>query len=202
MKAWGWLAVALLPSCVLVSPLDDAKPEGAGGSAQAAGAGATPSRAGSGNSANGGSGNAANGGDDDTGGTGNTGGTDVVDFSLFTGTWNIDSGETKTTCAGQEMTEQVTSGTTSIGLGTTSDLILDPTTECPILLDVVDRTATAQPDQTCQTVSGTLNLTAYIDYFDFIITDADTSATTTFYSTVVSDTGVTCKVEQTLYYVR
>ncbi len=178
MKAWaalGCVLLTVLPSCLLVQPLDDAKP--ADGSA--------------------GSGNAGTG----NAGTGNV--PNEVDFSLFTGTWIIKSGEITTTCGAQMTTDQATPGDTSeLGLGTTSDLILDPGTLCPILLDVDDRTATSQDGQTCTLTQDGTTFDLSVDYLDFIVTSADTSATSTFYASATTTTGVTCNFDQHLYYER
>lgn len=194
MKAWaalGCVLLTVLPSCLLVQPLDDAKPaDGSAGSGAAGSGNAGTGNAGSGNAA--GSNNA---------GTGNV--PNEVDFSLFTGTWIIKSGEITTTCGAQMTTDQATPGDTSeLGLGTTSDLILDPGTLCPILLDVDDRTATSQDGQTCTLTQDGTTFDLSVDYIDFIITSADTSATSTFYASATTTTGVTCNFDQHLYYER
>lgn len=181
--AWALVALCAAPGCLLVSPLDDAKPEGSSGGAGRAGSGT--------------------GNDTNNAGGGNVGGGDGVDFSLFTGDWITKSGTITTVCGGQSNVSDATVGeVTNIGLGTTSDLIVYPGTDCQILLDVVDRTATSLDGQSCVFTDSGVTYTLQLDYFDFIVTDADTSATTTFYSTTTTSTGLVCNTDQTLYYER
>jgi hypothetical protein len=154
--SFGWLALAWLPGCLLVQPLDDAKGSangdsgGAGSGAHAGSGGASSNPPGSaGATASGGSG--ARGGATGASGAPSAGGPPSgVDFSLFTGTWTVISGTVTTTCDGVKKTTAATVGSTdTIDVGTDSDLIFDANTECPLLADVTDRVATGQPDQTC-----------------------------------------------------
>jgi len=143
--AWRWLALLLVPGCVLVQPLDEAKPDddtsipAGSGSGGKTGSSGGPSKAGSGSAGRTGS----SGAPSSAGAPSGNGGGAGVDFSLFTGDWTVTGGENTTSCdPGTTQTAPIdTGGTTTFGLGTTSDLILDPGTTCEILVDVDDRTA-------------------------------------------------------------
>jgi len=193
--AWGILIWLTLPGCLLVQPLDEAKPEADGGSNGKAGSGphsggSGPSAAGSGNQA--GSGPAAGGsGPGDQGGGSNGGGANGPDFSLFTGTWTVKSGETTTSCDGSTpTTTAATPGATdTFGLGTISDLILNPGTACEILADVSDDTASlnlATPE--CTFSQDGYQYDVLVDSFDFQVdSDGNTATATMSTDTIVTD---------------
>src|SRR4051794_12424799 len=98
MKAIGgcWLALLVIPGCLLVQPLDEAKPDqqdsaGSGGKASHAGSagqhtGGSPAAGGAGNKAGSGPGAAGGSAGAAHGGASNGGAPSGVDFSLFTGT--------------------------------------------------------------------------------------------------------------------
>ena len=146
-KAWGWLVLLLIPGCLLVQPLDEAKPDAEG---SAGGAGKASAQAGSGGkqaggsgSGTAGSGNRGGSGPVSTGGSANGGAPSGVDFSLFTGTWTSTDGSSTISCdGGTPTTTPVDIGTSdTVELGTVSDLIFGPGNDCEILADVADRVA-------------------------------------------------------------
>jgi hypothetical protein len=183
-----------IPGCLLVQPLDQAKPDddgsagSSGGSSKAGSSNGTsgnPSKAGSGNAGRGGSasggapsGNAGRGGSASGGApSGNagrggsaSGGAPGVDFSLFTGNWTVTGGEITTLCEGEDpITESIVPGDVdTVGLGTTSDLIFGPGANCEILADVEDRNASLNTDTgPCSGSDGTYNYYWTVDAFHF-----------------------------------
>jgi len=211
---WSWVMLGAIavaaPGCLLVQPLDDVSTDsaGSGGSgAGKAGAGPSPSggKGGAGPSASGGKGGGASGGRGGAGPT-PTGGAPSVDFSYFTGTWKVTSGTITTDCGTGPIDTAAMPGTTdSLALGTTSDLILDKGTQCPILVDVNDLVATGQDGQTCDfsDASGTYHLE--ISFFDFIVGDDHMTATSHLTSVItLTSSGVdtVCDSNQELLYTR
>jgi len=217
--AWSWLGLLLIPGCLLVQPLDEAKPEdggsagnGSGGGPSKAGSSGSTSKAGSGNAGRGGG--APNGGatsgNAGRGGGANGGAANGVDFSLFTGTWTVTSGETTTFCDGVDpTTEEVTpGGKDTVGLGTTSDLIFGPGSNCEILADVDDRNASLNSDtKPCSETDGTYNYYLTVDAFHFTVSGdgqtAEAGMITTVLTTDANDNLLlSCEVQTTWSYER
>ena len=213
--AWRWLVLLLIPGCILVQPLDEAKPadsddSSSGGPAKAGsgnGSGGAPSKAGSGNSgapAKAGSGNAGRAGSSAGGAPSG------VDFSLFTGNWKLVGGTITTTCEGSApSTAPAETGTVDkVGLGTTSDLIFGPGANCEILADVEDRSAFLNSGTLpCSESDGTYNYYSTTDYFEFAVSDDEQTAgaaiTTSVVVTDLSDNPLrNCQLEQSLDYQR
>jgi len=207
-NAWGWLALLLIPGCLLVQPLDEAKPDAEGSSG---GAGKPSSQAGSGGkltggsgSGSGGSGNRGGSGSLPPGGAANGGAPSGVDFSLFTGTWISTDGSTTISCdGGTPQTTPVDVGTSdTVVLGTVSDLIFGPGNDCEILADVSDRVATLNDATTeCNFSDADYAYGQTVDTFQFAVSGDGRTAvsrlTTTVYvydlvgtylSTCLSDT--------------
>ena len=197
--SFAWLLVALLPSCLLVQPLDEAKPSDDG-------SGGTSSSAGSNNAGRNSGGGGKGGGAPNAGGAHSGGAPNGADFSLFTGSWTVKSGSIVTDCGTGPMTTMPTTGTIdTVDLGTTSDLILDEGTQCPVSADVTDRTATGQPGQTCDFTDEGSVYHLDIQYFDFIVGSTGRTASSTLTSVVsLTTNGVTatCDSNQTLSYAR
>lgn len=204
-------ACLLVPGCLLVQPLDEAKTD-AEASAGNAAAGASSSHAGSGTGGRSptGSGGAHAAGDGPIAAGAPSGGAPSgVDFSLFTGTWNITSGS-KTSHCGTDAPETVAidaGGVDTFSLGTTSDLVLDADTTCPILVDVNDRIATGQDAQYCNyTGSDGYDYNVFFQTYSFEVL-ADGSADSTL-STVAMITDpatkntATCTADATFKYSR
>jgi hypothetical protein len=223
--AWGWLALLLIPGCLLVQPLDQARPDDDGsagesgesgdsgnssGAPSKAGSGGGTSKAGSGNAGGGGSpnggapsGNAGDGGSP-------SGGMPGGDFSLFTGTWTVTSGESTTLCEGTEpiIEEIEPGGEDEVGLGTASDLIFNPGSSCEILADVDDRYATLNSDTApCSDTDGTYNYYWTIDAFHFNVSGdgqtAESGMITTVLTTDLDDNPlISCEVQRTWEHER
>jgi hypothetical protein len=198
----------LIPGCVLVQPLDEAKPDNDG-----SGAGGPHAGSGNGNSggpSKAGSGNAGRGGGSSAGGAPNGGAPSGDDFSLFTGSWYVSGGTITTRCEGETpMTSSATlGGEVQVGLGTTSDLIFDPGTNCEILADVDERSASLNWDTLpCTENDGTYNYYLDTEYLDFTVSDDDQSATASIITSVTTTDAddnllLTCEVEQSLEYER
>jgi len=215
--ALGWLVLLLIPGCLLVQPLDSAKPDdddddtvpaAQAGNAGKASGGSGPGAAGT--AGTGGTGNKAGSGPVPAGGSANGGAPSGVDFSLFTGTWTITSGQTTTTCDdGTPSTEAIApGGTDQVGLGTTSDLIFGPGSSCEILGDVSDRTAYLNSDTLpCADTDGTYYYYLSFESFEFAVSSngmtADASMTTTVLTADANDNLVaSCTVDQTWKYRR
>jgi hypothetical protein len=218
--AWGWLALLVLPGCLLIQPLDDAKPENTGGNNGKAGqhAGGGPSTGGAGNK--GGSGNKAGSGPEGgsgpvpPGGAPNNGGApNGVDFSLFLGEWTMTSATFTRQCSNEE---NPTTGTITAGakdtfiLGTDesqTDLIFDlqDTGLCDIYANVDDRFAYGTGDQSC-TVDETDGTTTYLiyPYFEFAVSGDGQSAAVTWDVSLLNDAdpSVTCDSELSARYQR
>ena len=210
-----WLMLAAIavaaPGCLLVQPLDDVSADsaGSGGSGTGkAGAGPSPSggKAGAGPAPNGGRGGAASGGRGGSGPTPTAGAPGQVDFSYFTGIWTVTSGTITTDCGTGPIDTDATPGTTdTIDLGTTSDLIVDKGTKCPVLADVNDLVAIGQDGQSCDfpDTSGMYHLE--INAFDFVVDGTHQKASSSLLSVItVTNNGVvtTCDSDQELYYTR
>ena len=210
--AWRWLVLLLIPGCILVQPLDEAKPDDDDSVPATSGG---PSKAGSGNGSSGGpskagSGNAGRGGSSAAGAPNGGGGTTGVDFSLFTGNWTLIGGTNTTTCEGEDpvVTDADTGTPLEVVLGTTSDVIFGPRSACPILGDVDDRSAFLNSGTLpCSENDGTYNFYSTTDYFEFAVSDDEQTAGAGISSTVIvtdlDDNPVsTCQVEQSLDYKR
>jgi len=177
--AWRWLALLLVPGCVLVQPLDEAKPNDEDSSTPAGsgntGSSGGPSKAGSGNA-----GRAGASGAPGAAGSANGGAPSGVDFSLFTGTWKIAGGEVTSTCDdGVPKTASIDAvGTTTLGLGTTSDLIVDPGTACEIWVDVDDRSAALNSGTSPCSYTDDMEISYYIQYdsYEFSVSGDGKSA--------------------------
>ncbi|MEO6599421.1 MAG: hypothetical protein ABIQ16_06075, partial [Polyangiaceae bacterium] len=93
-----------------------------------------------------------------------------------------------------------------IDLGTTSDLIADEGTQCPVLFDLQNKVSgVAQPGQTCDftTTAGTYHLE--ISTFTFVIaSNHETALSHLTGVTSLTTNGVTatCNSEQSLNYTR
>lgn len=216
--AWRCLILAglpvclLVPGCLLVQPLDEAKTNteanAGSGNTSSGDSGATTSRAGSSGSAGraptGSSGSPASG----AGGGANGGAPSEVDFSLFTGTWTITSGSKGTDCGAGLIAEAVPAGgIDEFTLGTTSDLILDASTDCPLLVDVDNRTATGQGAQHC-TYSGAdgYDYDIAVQAYTFEVLGDGTANSTLSTVSLVTDpstnTTATCTGDATFNYQR
>jgi len=210
--AWRWLALLAIPGCVLVQPLDEAKPAdsdnaGSGNGSSHAGSSNAGSASGgrSGGPAKAGSGNAgssASGGADGGAPSG-------VDFSLFTGTWTIVDGKNTTTCdSGASKTSNVDpGGQDTFGLGTITDLILDPGTTCEVLADVDDHRAFLNSNTAaCSYSDASYDYDLFFDAFEFIVSsDGKTAkASMTAYITATDASGnmSDCKSDTTWNYKR
>lgn len=200
----SWLVLLVLPGCLLVQPLDDAKPkdENAGGGAHLAGNG--PGAGGAGNKA--GSGPVGNGGSspDPSGGNGG------VDFSLFLGGWTLTSAQVTRQCSNETSptTSPITPGEVdTFVLGTQSDLIFDleGTDVCDIHANVDDRSAYGTGEQSC-TVDETDGTTTYLayTYFEFAVSGDGQSAQSTWDVSFLNDADptVTCDSEVSARYQR
>jgi hypothetical protein len=218
--AWTFLALLVIPGCLLVQPLDQARPEddgsagsgngNAGGTSKAGSSGSTSnagsSNAGRGGGASGGapSGNAGRGGAA-SGGAASGGAPSGVDLSLFTGYWYVTDGQITTTCDdGSSQTEAIDpGGRDQVGLGTTSDLIFGPGSNCEILADVEDRNASLNSDTLpCSDNDGTYYYYLTIDAFHFNVSGdgetAEAGMITTVLTTDADDNLLaTCEVQQT-----
>lgn len=209
-RVWAWLLLALVPGCLLVQPLDEATSDDAAGASGGNGnASAGTGSAGRPTSAGGGAPSAgAPSGGSHAGGAAQGGAPSGVDFSLFIGTWTITSGSTTRDCGTDApTTEPATVGAQdSFGLGTTSDLILDPGTQCALLVDVDDRVASSEAAQECTFQSEGYTVHVYVDSFEFTVSGDGKTAISRFISTVdVSDgsgASATCDTDQTLHYKR
>lgn len=185
---WGLLSLLAIPGCLLVQPLDDPKPaDGAAGGGNKAGGSGQPS----GGSGNSGSGNKAGSGSVPPGGAPSGGAPSSVDFTLFTGTWTVTSGQSTVTCGDEapQTTTATPGGTDTFGLGTVSDLVLNPDTDCEIWADVDDRTASLNPaTPNCATSDADYDYDLYIESFDFTVSaDGKTAEASMTTSTLVSD---------------
>ena len=221
MNVLRWFALAVLPTCLLVSgcllvqPLDEAKSdEDSGGSTSIHSGGSThsggaSSKAGNGPTSNGG----APRGGAPAGGSGGdeplppNGGGSGVDFTLFTGTWTVTSWAKTGGCdSNYSMTTVPPGGTDSIGLGTTSDLIFDPTLTCPILLDVSDRIANDQPGQGCSFVDeqGFKEEVEFVSFKFEVGEDSVAKLDLSTYDTVTDGDGLDhiCIFQNTVHYAR
>ena len=193
-NAWSWLALLVLPGCLLIQPLDEAKPNdetsGNAGAGQHSG-GSGPGKGGAGNKAGSGSGAAASGGSSSVppGGASNGGGSGGSDFSLFLGPWTLISGDVTSKCESEESarTSRIQPGEVDrFVLGTResqTDLIfeLEDTDVCNIFANVDDRFAYGTGTQAC-TVSqpdGSKSYFSY-DYFEFAVSDDGQSAQMTW----------------------
>ncbi len=204
------LALAIVPGCLLVQPLDDPKSDSSGGASAHAGSnGAGHTSSGGASGGAGPNGRAGAGGRVGAGGAAPSGGAPSgVDFSLFLGKWTLTAGMLTTDCGtGSPTTSSLTPGTyDTVTLGTTSDLIFDATTTCPITADVDDRTATALTGQNCtgtDTDSGN-DYDIYYDAFTFVVGASGTTAQGTLELTTVVSTSdgttVTCDQHEEITY--
>jgi|GEM_PF-1324003 len=215
LSAWACLGLLALPGCLLIQPLDDAKPKDEGGSSGKAGqhaGGGGPSSGGAGNKAgsgpSGGSGPNPSGGADN-GGADNGGSTGGVDFSLFLGEWTLISGTYAKKCSNDTST---TTGTIDAGavdtfvLGTRNDLSFDLEDPgvCDIDADVEDRNAYGTGAQSCTVdeADGSKTYLAY-SYFEFAVSDDGQSAISTWDVSALNDAAeVTCDTEVVTRYQR
>jgi hypothetical protein len=216
-NAWRWLMLAavpaclLVPSCLLVQPLDEAKTD-AEASAGNGTAGASTSHAGAGTAGRaptGGGGAHAAGSGPTAAGASSGGAPSGVDFSLFTGTWKITSGSRTSYCgtAAPETDAIPAGGIDVFTLGTTSDLILDEATTCPILVDVDDRVATGQDTQYCMyTGTDGYDYDVFFQSYTFEVLGNGTADSTLSTVSVITDPAtmntVTCTADATFKYSR
>ena len=124
----------------------------------------------------------------------------------FIGTWTANSGTVTLTCAGTPSTSTVTESDVWQA-GTTSDLVQPASSGggCVLLADVSGNTATALPNQTCSTSSGsdTVNLT--ISTYTFVLGTSHAAATEPASGTgTVSGSGVseTCSYTEMATYTK
>lgn len=150
---WLWFALTLVPGCLLVQPLDEAKSDAeVGGAADGAsagrstvagsdGAGATHAGGSSGASPAGGrAGSAPNGGGPPT----------VDPSAAFLGIWVLTDGSITLNCGGSPQVSQLTNGSADWHVGTTSDLVqTSEGTPCELLANVQGRVAAGAPNQQC-----------------------------------------------------
>lgn len=166
---------------------------GDSGDTGAGDAGDGPGEGGAGATANGGrSGSGATAGSGPANGGGPGSG---VDFSLFLGKWYPASGTITTTCtdSGTTTADTPTDYYDLFELGTSSDLLWDTQSSCPLELDVNDRVASIDnyPGQTCTITAQTTNYPIAITYetFDFTVSgDGTTASSSTVVSEYVTDT--------------
>ena len=210
--AWAWLGVLALPGCLLIQPLDDAKPAGSGGGAHAGqhagggpAAGGAGNKGGSGPTPSGGSGPSPSGGDSNGGGSGG------ADFSLYLGDWKLISGDYTRQCG----TDSATTGAIAPGevdsfvpgtQASKSDLIFDleGMDVCDIHADVLDGGAYGNGNQSC-TVAETDGTTTYLQYtyFEFVVSDDGQSALGTWDVSSLNDADVdACDTEISVRYQR
>lgn len=213
---WIWLPLLVVPGCLLVQPLDDVKagdddsvPSAHAGMGQHAGgngpgAGGAGNKAGSGPVASGGSGATGGSGPVASGGAGNAGA-----FSLFLGEWTISNGTQTTSCDGGTPTTSTVSpgGTDTFGVGTLSDLILDPGTSCEILVDVDGRTASLNPATLdCTTSDANYDYDLFVESYDFTVSSdgktAKASMTATVYLTDANSNESVCTTDTSWDYER
>ncbi len=187
------LLIAALPTagCLLVQPLDSATPDEDDSSA----AGSSSSHAGAKGSAGKSSGSSGATGSAGRGAAGAGGGV-LTGKALFIGTWTITTGSTTIDCTGTPQTQPLT-GSDIWAAGTSSDLVLDPSTTCPLKANVTGRTAIGEPGFTC-TTSGTDSSTgaAYTtlleaDAYSFIIASDGKTASATLTGTATYTSGGT-----------
>jgi len=214
--ALAFLALLAIPGCLLVQPLDDAKPEDgnsagstghtSGGNQNSGGAG---NKAGSGPVGSSGAGNKAGSGPIGSAGGANGGAPSGVDFSLFTGSWTVTGGENTVTCSDgvPTTTSEAPGGVDTFGLGTVSDLILNPGATCELWADVDDHTASLNPSTpNCTTSDANYDYELYFESFDFVVSaDGQTATATLTTSTLVSDSSGAvdiCDSEHTWNYER
>jgi hypothetical protein len=206
-SVWPWVLLLLLPGCVLVAPLDEAKPSdgsdaGSGGRpAGTAGSSGSPAKAGSGN--------AGRGGGAPNGGAANGGAPNGGAFSLFLGTWTIADGKNTTTCdPGTTETSDVEPGLQdTFGRGTITDLIFDPGTACEILADVNDHTAFLNSNtEGCSYSDDTFVYDLYFDAFEFVVSSdgqtAKASMTAYIQATDADNNTSYCQSDTTWNYER
>jgi hypothetical protein len=210
--AWCWLAVLVFPGCLLVQPLDEAKPDLDASGGDTASAGKTNGGGGRGGAGPGPTAGSHSGGASAAGGAAHagasaTGGAPTgTDFSLFLGAWTVTSGTITTDCGTGPMQTAADVGTKeTIGLGTTSDLIVDEGTQCPVLVDVTGTVAFGQDGQTCDfsDASGAYHLE--INSYDFAVGSTGTTASAELISTVeltANGTTTTCDSDELLVYKR
>jgi len=203
-----WLLLLSIPGCLLLQPLDDAKPEGSAGGPNGGSAGSGngssggPSKAGNGNAGHAGS---------PAGGAANGGGPSETDFSLFTGTWFVQAGSTiERSCSdGEDYSSEVDWTTDEFvegGGGSSGDILLNPTTPCALAFDVDDRIAYAQSGQSCTLSDGdSLEQTLEFTSAAFAVDDDESTATASVeVDETISDASGTlyCTAYWTLYYQR
>jgi hypothetical protein len=209
-SAWRWLLLLVIPGCILVQPLDEAKPEGSAGSGNSSG---KSSQAGAGHASGspgaGGSGNKAGAGPLPAAGAANGGAASGADYSLFVGTWVISGGKVTSSCEGADpTTDDVTpGGQDTIGLGTLSDLIFGVGSECEILADVANRTASLNPATLpCSFSDATYDYYSTFESFEFVVASdgltAKANVSTSVLAVDFSATTVACDIKQTLDYKR
>jgi hypothetical protein len=202
-----WVLLAAIavaaPGCLLVQPLDDVNSDSAGAGGKAGGGGKASTGGNTSSAGKGGSGATPTGG---RGGSAPTAGgpPSGVDFSYFVDTWTVTSGTISTDCGTGPTDAPATVGSTdTVTLGTTSDLIVDEGTPCPVLADVNDLVATGQDGQTCDFTDGSNNYQLVIDAFTFVVSGNHLSATSELYGEVtdtVDGIATTCGSHQILHY--
>ncbi len=190
-NCWRWLVLLLVPGCLLVQPLDEAKSDNDGsagsGKPSAGNGSAGHNSAGSGSPA-GGSKNNAGSGPVAPGGSANGGAPSGVDFSLFLGTWTVVSGKNTVSCdRSSPTTTNATPGSTdSFELGTTSDLTISIGGGCEVLADVNDRTASLNPATSdCVTSDANYLYDLTVDAFEFVVSGNGQTAKASMDTTVV-----------------
>ena len=218
---FAWLLLLVPPAaagCVLVQPLDSAVSDDDSGSA----AGSTSSHAGATGSAGKSSGSSgAKGSSGATGSAGrgsagsssagsSSGGGSATGAALFIGTWTIATGSTTIDCTGTPSTQPLT-GSDIWAAGTDSDLVLDPSTTCPLKADITGRSAIGQPGFTC-TTSGTdstnnapFTSTLDADDYSFVVSSNGKTATGMLSGTVTyteSGTSVPCTFSEQADYIK
>jgi hypothetical protein len=216
-SAWRFLFLLALPGCLLVQPLDDVSSgsAGSGGKASSAGSAGTPS--GGGGPSAGGAGNQAGsssapGGSSSIppGSAGDAGASSGnADLSLFLGTWTVTGGKNTTACDSDpaKTTNVMAGGTDTFGPGTLSDLILNPGSDCEILTDVNDHTASLNPlTLDCTTTDANLEYDLYILTYDFVVADDGQTAQAHMTASILVSDGVgglsVCDSDTTWNYKR
>jgi hypothetical protein len=210
-----WLLLLSVPGCLLLQPLDEAKPEvSAGGPNGGSAGGANGGSAGKGNGSSGGpskAGNGSAGGDSPAAGAANGGGPSETDFSLFTGTWLVQEGSTiERSCSdGEDYSNEVDWTADEFvegGGGSSGDILLNPMTPCALAFDVDDRIAYAQSGQSCTLSDGdSLEQTLEFTSAAFAVDDDESTATASVeVDETISDASGTlyCTAYWTLYYQR
>lgn len=189
-RAFGWLLWALLPGCLFVQPLDEAKSDAEANAGRTSSGNASAGGAsGSGTKPSGGAGPTPAGG---RGGSppGGAGGPAQDPLLAFTGIWVLTDGAITLNCGGTHTTSALSDGSADWQIGTTSDLVQTAEgASCELRANVSARVAIGDGTQYC-TESGlnpqgspyTQNLS--IDNYTFTLSSNGMNAKEAFSGTI------------------